>query len=107
MTFHIDIVMHDSSGRAVAVIDTKYKPPGYPEAADIHQMVSYATMMGAKQAFLVYPSHGPEPFHMSVKGIQIRSLVFDVGTNPEEAGLEFLRELMSAVVDGETSQWKG
>jgi len=45
-------------GEARCVLDTKWKTLGAePDAADLHQILAYATITGAKHVGLVYPGH--------------------------------------------------
>ncbi len=44
----------DSPPDARWVLDAKWKRPG-PDAADLHQILAYAAVTGARRAALVYP----------------------------------------------------
>ena len=55
-TFQIDLVLYDAAeGRALMVLDTKYKAPDTPDTDDIAQVIAYAHVLGAAEAVLVYP----------------------------------------------------
>lgn len=56
LTYPVDVVVRDrADGRAIAVIDTKYKDHDRPAPADIQQVVFYATALGCADAWLLYP----------------------------------------------------
>ncbi len=55
VTFVLDLLVRDSSGKAMRVIDTKYKDVSSPSPDDVAQVVAYATAVGATEAVLVYP----------------------------------------------------
>jgi 5-methylcytosine-specific restriction enzyme subunit McrC len=54
MRFQPDIVVHDTSGRAIAVLDSKYKTS--LEQGDVQQILAYATALRCTDAFLIYPT---------------------------------------------------
>jgi 5-methylcytosine-specific restriction enzyme subunit McrC len=95
--FNIDLVLSKSStGMARWVLDTKYKRAGGPEAADIHQMISYAHTKGCPEAILIYPEPLNRPFDETIRGIRVRSLTFSLNGDLEQAGRQFLQELEQA-----------
>ena len=101
LTFRIDLILADKrSGRAFAVLDTKYKSADVPSEADIQQVVAYAVEIGVKQAFLLYPHSRSSPIHVRVGDIDVRSLAFDISRNLDEAGFECLRQIISILPSG-------
>lgn len=92
--FRIDIVVADATtGENLCVLDTKYKASTKPEESDISQIFTYAATMETKNAFLIYPSPVSIPLDSTRHGITVRSIIFDISQDPDEAGLLFLREL--------------
>lgn len=102
MTFFIDVVVMDEQGQTLAVLDTKYKggqaqvgQAGRPVASDIHQMVSYATMMRTGRAALIYPTARMISLAYDIEHIMLRTMVFDLDGDLDAAGRAFLTELES------------
>jgi hypothetical protein len=94
-TYRIDLVLYDNeTGQAHAVIDTKYKAVGKPGMDDIQQVHSYAHSKGSRQAVLVYPAAPGIPLNETKGGIHLRSLVFALGDDLEQAGEDFLAALL-------------
>ena len=94
LAFKIDIVLTDvTTSRVLAVLDTKYKRKLESEEADIEQIVAYAVRMQTQNAFLVYPSTTTRSVSLNVGDIHVRSVIFDIGTNLDEAGSLFLDRL--------------
>lgn len=92
--FRIDLVIADSvTGETVCVLDTKYKTSPKPEESDICQIHTYAAKMETKNAYLVYPS-AITRLDSTIDDIAVRSIVFDISRDPDEAGLIFLDELI-------------
>ena len=57
--FDVDLVLRDrTSGKALMVLDTKYKAHDRPSTDDVSQVASYALAVGCNDAALVYPSSG-------------------------------------------------
>ena len=95
LAFRIDLVLREvSSGRVLAVLDTKYKRGKSPEEADIQQVVAYAVRMETKRAFLVYPSEFTESLAVQVGDVQVKTLVFDLGEELQESGANFMQYLL-------------
>lgn len=56
LSYPVDLVVRDpANGRPLAVIDTKYKDDKRPAADDVQQVVFYATALGCREAWLLYP----------------------------------------------------
>ncbi|MDB5312294.1 MAG: hypothetical protein JWO38_6496 [Gemmataceae bacterium] len=58
-------------GIALAVLDAKWKRPG-PDAADLHQILSYASVTGARHVGLVYPGRRPGRRVLQIDGGRVR-----------------------------------
>jgi len=94
LIFTIDLVLIDAiSDQVLAVLDTKYKRKELPEADDVQQIVAYAVKMETQEAILVYPSTDTRCQNFSVGPVSVRTLVFDIGSDPDKAGHRFLNEL--------------
>jgi len=92
--FIIDLVLIDTASNIVlAVLDTKYKRKEHPEGADIQQIVAYAVRMNTQKAVLIYPSTTTQAVNLNVGEVNVRSLIFDIGVDPDLAGQLFLEEL--------------
>jgi 5-methylcytosine-specific restriction enzyme subunit McrC len=93
--FNIDLVLIDArTDKVIAVLDTKYKRKADPEDHDIEQIVAYAISMNTKDALLVYPSPHTNNFDFKVgDNVRVVGLSFDIGSDPDEAGKEFLCQL--------------
>lgn len=95
ISFQIDLVVRDrDSGKVLTVMDTKYKRGGKPEESDVQQILAYALSMGADRAILVYPS----PVTALRKPARVRHILlsvgtFDLGSDPEDGGRDFLGQL--------------
>ncbi|NEO32801.1 MAG: restriction endonuclease [Symploca sp. SIO3C6] len=93
--FDIDLVIYDiGTGIAKYVLDTKYKTADQPASADISQMVAYAEAKGSQEAILIYPTLLAEPLNIKVGNIRVRSLTFSIAGDLEQAGYNFLRDLL-------------
>lgn len=96
LAFQIDMVVYaEGEVHPRWVLDTKYKvPTSGPTTADIAQVVAYATAMQANQAILIYPAPLPSPLDTSVGGVHVRSLVFSLDGDLDQAGRTLVRSLM-------------
>ena len=57
--FDVDLVLRErASGKALMVLDTKYKGHDRPGTDDVSQVASYALAVGCSAAALIYPSPG-------------------------------------------------
>lgn len=98
LAFQIDLVLVDEeTGEALAVLDTKYKAAGRPEASDVEQIVAYAHSKGCEKGFLLYPKRLSRQLDEQVGDIRVRSLIFDLSGDLEENGGQFLDRLLSSV----------
>lgn len=95
LEFCIDLVINRQDVLKTAfVLDTKYKASAVPSAADVQQVVAYATAKGCREAVLVYPSSRVRPFEAQVGKIRVRSLTFDLSGDLRTAGDRFKEELL-------------
>jgi 5-methylcytosine-specific restriction enzyme subunit McrC len=95
--FDCDLVLNDPDGEPVCVLDTKYKKPPKPATSDIAQVVAYAEAAGCRDAILLYPSPLDSPLDGSVGSIRVRSLVFDLKQDLNDAGVRLLADLGEAL----------
>ena len=94
--FYIDLVLKDArTDTVLAVLDTKYKRKATPDNADIQQIIAYAVSVGTENAFLIYPSPVTGIIDDRVGPVRIRSIVFNIGEDPELAGQKFLETLLT------------
>lgn len=94
----IDLVLLDeATGLPAAVLDTKYKTGESPSEADIHQIVFYAQATDTHEAVLVYPEPLGRPLDTWVKDIRVRTLTFALDGDLDQAGQQFLQELLAGV----------
>lgn len=99
LTAKVDLLIRQSAtGRALAVLDTKYKGHERPLHGDLFQINAYADLVGAPAGLLIYPRAPSERFVMNFGGTDVRNLGFDLGGNLEAAGETFLRELEKCLV---------
>jgi 5-methylcytosine-specific restriction enzyme subunit McrC len=97
-SFNIDIVLYDKgSDKPRCIVDTKYKVPQKPSNEDIYEVVTYAELKQCQEAILIYPHNLPYPIDEMIGGVRIRSLVFDLRGELEEAGNHFLNGLIGAM----------
>lgn len=67
VSFQMDaVVVDERTGKALIVVDAKYKADAKPTAADIQQVVAYAAHLGAPRALLVYPTLLQSPGRVTV-----------------------------------------
>ena len=95
VSINIDITIDDmSTGRTLAVLDTKYKAPEQPVPSDIQQVVAYAEAKSCQRAVLIYPTPLARPISgLWGKDIQVQSLVFRLDDELDQGGREFLDSL--------------
>jgi 5-methylcytosine-specific restriction enzyme subunit McrC len=75
-------------------MDTKYKAASTPSPEDFAQVVAYAKAKGCNEAVLVYPSALAKPLEAEVGGIRVRSLVFSLDGDLDEAGQVFVQDVL-------------
>lgn len=106
LAFDIDLVLYDAtSGRALAVLDTKYKAADRPSTQDIAQVVAYATAKSCTEAVLVYPAPLRQPLDMRVQEIRVRTLSFPLNGDLDAAGQSFLTDLGALACAHRSAAW--
>lgn len=94
--YQIDLVLYDTiTGATRCILDTKYKAPDKPSNEDINQVAAYATAKTCLEAVLIYPMVLAKPLVAQVGPIHVRSLTFALVGDLEQAGQQFLRDLLS------------
>ncbi len=88
--YEVDVVVRDAHGRAVAILDTKYKRHKRPSNEDFNQVVNYALAHGCQRAFLVYPTAEIAPFSVSNGGVLVQSVPFDLDRPLDQSGRALL-----------------
>ena len=98
-SFVVDMVIYDAeSGAPLAVLDTKYKSPGAaPSAADLAQVVAYATAKQATEAILIYPGAAAHPFDERIGPVRVRALPFVLDGDVDVAGRRFWEAVVRRV----------
>ena len=98
MKFQPDIIIEDvATGRAIAVLDTKYKVTKTPAYSDITQMTTYAHMIGCRDAVLIYPVRPAQAESYDLNGIEAHSAAFAIVDDLELAGERFLSSISELV----------
>ncbi len=94
-TFQIDLVLYDAAeGRALMVLDTKYKKDPIPSNDDINQVISYAQLKDCPDAVLIYPSGAIHAVNTPFgQGRRLRSAAFDLSGDLDQAGRTLLEGL--------------
>ena len=93
--YDIDLVIYNTAtGIARYVLDTKYKAADKPTTADINQMVAYAEALCCREAIIIYPVPLAEPLDIKVGNIRVRNLTFSIAGDLEQAGYNFLQDLL-------------
>lgn len=100
-----DMLIRDSStGRALAVLDTKYKGHEVPKNEDLFQINAYADLVRAPFGLLVYPMKPAYRFKSDFGGTQISNLGFDIGEpGLQESGERFASELLQTLEKAKAS----
>jgi 5-methylcytosine-specific restriction endonuclease McrBC regulatory subunit McrC len=94
----MDIVLSEvNSGRAVAVIDAKYKADSEPSPQDVYQAVAYATQLGINHAVLVYPVATTGPRSDRIGSVQITAIGYDIGSAMAASRTKFIADLSTAI----------
>lgn len=92
--FDIDLVLYDRAGRALAVLDTKYKRADKVSNSDLSQVVTYAVTKRCRLAVLVYPERVTRPLTQTLGEIRVRTLAFSLDGDLEACGQEFMERLL-------------
>jgi 5-methylcytosine-specific restriction enzyme subunit McrC len=94
ITFSPDIVIREqATGRALLVIDTKYKVDLLPQTSDIAQVVAYAQKLECLDAVLLYPGVRTVGLDMHVGDIRVRTLQFTLAGDLSDSGEALMRDL--------------
>jgi 5-methylcytosine-specific restriction enzyme subunit McrC len=94
----VDLVLYErTTGRALAVLDTKYKTPAHPTPEDVFQVAGYADLKGCREAYLVYPARLKQPLDIRVGDVRVRSLVFELEGKLDDAWTRFLQQLAPSI----------
>ena len=84
------------TGQPLAVIDAKYKADG-PVESDVQQVVAYAVQLGARRAFLLYPSSDVDE-QFEVGPVAVQALGYDLEAEDlERAGQRVIRKIENAI----------
>ena len=95
LNFEIDLVVYDTrTGKAAAVLDTKYKIHDEPVGQDVQQILAYAVSKDCTLGILIYPRHLPVPHKQRAGKIRVRSLAFPLNGDLEAQGTAFLSSLL-------------
>ena len=99
LRFIIDLLLCDRrTGKALCVLDTKYKKEEAGVASDdVAQVMAYAATQGCKKAILIYPAGVSK--NLTKLGLDVWRGVFDLSGNLENAGQAFLRDLLQFVTN--------
>lgn len=77
--FRPDLVIRDATRKPRLVLDTKYKTGTKVGTSDLQQIIAYAHQLGCANAALIYPRPLDDPLDVTMNGIRIRTLWFDLG----------------------------
>lgn len=95
----MDLVLYDKeTGSPLCIVDTKYKAYSAVSNDDYYQVVAYADRLGCENAVLIYPKELEYPFDEKPGRIRVKTAVFDVGSDLDQAG-ERLLERIYAVLE--------
>lgn len=82
LSYDADLVLLDGpGGTPLAVMDTKYKLADRPEPADVQQVVFYATVLGCREACLIYP-RAMAPVSFAAGPVTVRTFGLDLAALP-------------------------
>lgn len=94
VTFRVDLVVRDrETGDVLWVLDTKYKSGERVKPSDFHQIVSYAEILGARRAGLIYPQERGASADYPAGDVLVRPLGFALDGDLDEAGCSMLAQL--------------
>ena len=93
--FRLDLVVYDAhSGRALCVIDTKYKDADTPSPSDVAQVGFYALLKRARLACLVYPRSSAAGWQGKSGDVHTYRGTLDLGLELSTAGDLFFNDLV-------------
>jgi 5-methylcytosine-specific restriction enzyme subunit McrC len=97
--FRIDLLIKNlETGKAAAVLDTKYKRDLSYKDSDVYQVVAYATRTSSPKAFLIYPTNIIEDFRLSNWGdtdLEVIGGYYNLAEDLEIAGRSFVDFIVS------------
>jgi 5-methylcytosine-specific restriction enzyme subunit McrC len=96
LSIKIDLLLRDAEGRAVCVLDTKYKIAEQPKLSDCEQVVAYAVANNCYQAILIYPAKMDRGIDLLWGGVRLRTLSFDLAEELDLTGTW----LVNGICDG-------
>lgn len=95
--FKVDLVIYEkNTGKALCVLDTKYKAPDSISNTDLSQVVTYAVAKGCSDAVLIYPAYISKSINEKIGDINIRTLSFCLDGDINKSGDEFIKQLFGA-----------
>ena len=90
----MDLVIYDRETRSpLCVLDTKYKAQSTVSNDDYNQAVAYADAAGCENAILIYPKELEYPFDEKPGGIRVKTAVFNISSDMDQAGEKLLARL--------------
>jgi len=96
LTYKIDLVLRDRrTGKALCVLDTKYKSTDSPASEDVNQVVTCAELQDSKKAVLLYPSPLATTSTLKVGRFNVRCFAFDLKGDLEHAGKLLLEQILA------------
>ena len=96
----MDLVIYDRQSRLpLCVLDTKYKARNTVSNDDYNQAVAYADAAGCKNAILIYPKELDYPFDEKAGAIRVKTAVFDIGSDLDQAGKKLMERLYEMLMD--------
>jgi 5-methylcytosine-specific restriction enzyme subunit McrC len=96
LNYQIDLVLRDrDTGKALCVLDTKYKSTDSPANDDVNQVVTYAELQGCHKAVLLYPSPLAKVSTLKVGRFNVGCFAFNLNGDLEAAGKLLLKQILS------------
>ena len=88
------VINYHYTGKALYVLDTKYKLEEKMSSGNFAQVATYALAKDWMVAALVYPGNAGREMDAVIKGIRVRYLSFPLDGDLNEAGERFLNNLL-------------
>ncbi len=95
LQIRIDLLLKDRDGRALAVLDTKYKITDKPSMSDCEQVVACAVGSSCRDAVLIYPKTLAHPLDVQFGDVRVRTMACDLSQDLEAAGQQLLSTILS------------
>ena len=96
LKIQIDLFLCDNGGKAICVLDTKYKISDQAKTSDCQQVVAYAVGKSCRDAVLIYPSAITKPMDVMWGDVRLRTMTFDLSGDIEKEGGVFLNNLVNS-----------